>query len=317
MKRKCFIIGPIDQEESKIREEADKLFEEIIAPVMEMCNFEAYRSDHLDEPGQITEQVYQHIKSASLCIADLTNHNSNVFYELAFADTLDKPVIIIYKKGQVLPFDLKDRRCIEYDLEDEIDKEEYIKKVEGFKNKILKYIESYKERNWDGLGLFKDFIAPIVQIESREQLYYKAIDMIKRANCIRDTTWGKISRHLDPKEKIAREKYRKCSNEAIVNGVIYLDLFSKSKKHESDAKSLYKKFIKYTKYEVRILQEMDEHLPVIDFLVTDKEEILLSHVGFEGTRYLFIKSKIIAEFYIELFDECWKIAKKVIMPSEK
>jgi hypothetical protein len=52
--KRCFVISPIGAEGSTIREHADDVFDYIIKPAMEKCGIQAFRSDHLQEPGRIT-----------------------------------------------------------------------------------------------------------------------------------------------------------------------------------------------------------------------------------------------------------------------
>jgi hypothetical protein len=94
----------------------DEVFEHIISPAMERCRLKPYRSDHLTAPGKISEQMFERILGDDLCIAILTGHNPNVFYELAIAHSAQRPVIIMLEKGKILPFDVKDLRCVPYDF---------------------------------------------------------------------------------------------------------------------------------------------------------------------------------------------------------
>jgi hypothetical protein len=114
--KKCFVISPIGAEGSSTREHANDVFDYIIRPAMEECGISAYRSDHLHEPGKISEQMFRAILQDDLAIAVLTGYNPNVFYELAVAQCAARPVIVLLEKGQPLPFDIKDLRCVYYDL---------------------------------------------------------------------------------------------------------------------------------------------------------------------------------------------------------
>lgn len=116
MARTCFVISPIGPEGSAVREHADDVFSFIVQPAMEACGIEAFRSDHLREPGRISEQMFRAILGADLCIAVLTGYNPNVFYELAVAQAFERPVIVLIEKGQALPFDIHDLRCVPYDF---------------------------------------------------------------------------------------------------------------------------------------------------------------------------------------------------------
>jgi hypothetical protein len=116
MPKRCFVISPIGKSGSEIREHADDVFEFIIKPAMEELNIHVYRSDHSQEIGRITEQMFASILEEDLCIAALTFFNPNVFYELAVAHCAARPVIILIEKGLTIPFDIHDLRAVEYDL---------------------------------------------------------------------------------------------------------------------------------------------------------------------------------------------------------
>jgi hypothetical protein len=110
--KKCFIISPIGDEGSEEQEHANDVLEFIIKPALSEHNVEGIRSDELLQPGRITDQMFALILQSDFCIVLLTDCNPNVFYELAIAQTAGIPVIILMLKGQELPFDIKDLRCI-------------------------------------------------------------------------------------------------------------------------------------------------------------------------------------------------------------
>src|SRR4029079_15825889 len=107
---------PIGPEGSQTREHADDVFDYIIKPATEECGIQAFPSDHLQEPSKMTEQLSREILNDDLSIAFLTGHNPNVFYELAVAHAAGRPVIVLIEKGEPLPFDIRDLRCVSYDL---------------------------------------------------------------------------------------------------------------------------------------------------------------------------------------------------------
>ena len=114
--KKCFVISPIGLPGSDIRERADAVLDYIIEPALRDLAIEAHRADRLAEPGLITDQMIAAILNYDLCVADLTGHNPNVFYELAIAQAAERPVVLLKLAGEIIPFDVKDYRIIEYDL---------------------------------------------------------------------------------------------------------------------------------------------------------------------------------------------------------
>jgi hypothetical protein len=113
---RCFVISPIGEAGSPVREHADEVWRFIVQPALKALGMEGYRSDHTVESGKITRQIYDAILKEDFCIAILTFHNPNVFYEMAIAQAAGKPVIIMVEKGTAIPFDLMDSRSIFYDL---------------------------------------------------------------------------------------------------------------------------------------------------------------------------------------------------------
>lgn len=121
-KRKCFVISPIGVPGSDIREEADALLQYIIVPALERIASQGgpaispVRSDQIGVPGRIEEHMLKAILSYDLCIVDLSGLNPNVMYELAIAQVAERPVVLMCRSGEILPFDVKDYRTIVYDL---------------------------------------------------------------------------------------------------------------------------------------------------------------------------------------------------------
>ena len=97
----CFVISPIGNKGSAIRTRSDDVLNYIISPVLETLGFAPpIRSDLIEEPGIITDQIVGHLIKDDLVIADLTEHNANVFYELAVRHMTKKPVIHIARDAK-------------------------------------------------------------------------------------------------------------------------------------------------------------------------------------------------------------------------
>jgi len=116
-KKICFVISPIGEEGSEIRERSDQILKHIIATSVEQLGYTIIRADKISEPGIITTQIIEHIVDAELVIADLTDKNPNVFYELAIRHAIRKPLVQMIKKGEIIPFDVAATRIIQFDLQ--------------------------------------------------------------------------------------------------------------------------------------------------------------------------------------------------------
>jgi hypothetical protein len=75
------------------------------------------RGDHIARPGRITHQLVDDIIENDLIVCVLTGNNPNVYYELAIAESAARPIIVLRHRDDSVPFDVKDVRFIEYDLE--------------------------------------------------------------------------------------------------------------------------------------------------------------------------------------------------------
>lgn len=112
-KKKCFIITPIGGESDPIRRHIEGVIEAAIRPALE-DKYKLIVAHKIYEPGSITKQVISEIYNAKLVIANLTDRNPNVMYELAFRHSLGKPVIMIAESGTTLPADIIMERTIFY-----------------------------------------------------------------------------------------------------------------------------------------------------------------------------------------------------------
>ncbi|MFJ6150125.1 hypothetical protein [Micromonospora profundi] len=72
----------------------------------------------MDQGGMITSHILTRIANDPLVIADLTDANPNVYYELAVRHVLRKPFIQLIDATQRLPFDVAGLRTIQVDHRD-------------------------------------------------------------------------------------------------------------------------------------------------------------------------------------------------------
>jgi hypothetical protein len=115
---KCFVISPIGEEGTPVRERSNNVLEYVIEPALEPYDYEPVRADNIQEPGMITTQVIERVVECPLVIADLTGSNPNVFYELAVRHAYNKPFIQLIDKDENIPFDVADSRIIQFDVDE-------------------------------------------------------------------------------------------------------------------------------------------------------------------------------------------------------
>jgi hypothetical protein len=136
----CFVIAPIGEPESETRKRSDQVLKHVIRPAAEKCGYTAVRADEISEPGLITSQVIQRVVNDDLVIADLTERNPNVFYELAIRHAIRKPLVQVIRKGETLPFDIAGMRTIPVDHHD-------LDSVEEARSEVVRQIQTFEKPN--------------------------------------------------------------------------------------------------------------------------------------------------------------------------
>ena len=107
----CFVLMPF-------REPFDTYYLSIIKPAVHAARLAAVRGDSLFRPSPIMADIWQMTQDAKVLVAELTEKNANVFYELGLAHAIGKPVVLIADNLTDIPFDLQSLRVIIYDKND-------------------------------------------------------------------------------------------------------------------------------------------------------------------------------------------------------
>lgn len=105
----CFVLMPFDKKFQPV-------YDDHIKPTVEGARLRCERADDIHGASVITWDIWERINRARFLIAELTDQNPNVFYELGLAHALSKDVILITQSMDFVPFDLKTIRCIVYDF---------------------------------------------------------------------------------------------------------------------------------------------------------------------------------------------------------
>jgi hypothetical protein len=108
MEKTCFIIMPF-------KNAFDDVFE-VIEKAATCVGLTPKRSDLQPGPGNIMQQVLRGISLADVVVADITDHNPNVFYELAWAHQVKGPdrVVILAQSSDPRVFDIGQFRHLHY-----------------------------------------------------------------------------------------------------------------------------------------------------------------------------------------------------------
>jgi DNA-binding CsgD family transcriptional regulator len=90
-------------------------YSKIYSIAIKEAGLQPLRADDIYTPGTIINDIWESIQKSKVILADLTQQNANVFYELGLAHASVKPVILISETIEDIPFDLRALRIILYD----------------------------------------------------------------------------------------------------------------------------------------------------------------------------------------------------------
>lgn len=96
----CFVLMPFLES-----------FDDIYAlGIKGACDDVGVYCERVDEQifdGSVLDRIYNQISKANVIVADMTNMNPNVFYEVGYAHAIGKRTILLTQKAEDIPFDLK------------------------------------------------------------------------------------------------------------------------------------------------------------------------------------------------------------------
>lgn len=135
----AFIIMPFAKKYNKVWQ--------VIKQVCKELGINDVRGDEIKDIGPIINQIFNSISNADLVIAEISEKNPNVYYEVGVSHTIGKPTALLAQKEFIksLPFDIQHNRVFGYD----------IKNPDGVKEELI-----------DKLGFLKETIASNAGIPS-------------------------------------------------------------------------------------------------------------------------------------------------------
>ncbi len=93
----------------------NEVYRDAIRPLVAEIGFEPFRVDEAAGPGIILNDIWARITESTVVIAEVSEANPNVYYEVGVAHALRKPTVLLAQRGTKLPFDIGPHRCIFYD----------------------------------------------------------------------------------------------------------------------------------------------------------------------------------------------------------
>ena len=132
----CFVAMPIGSRDDDSYEKWKKVFDQIIKPAVKKADSDliCHRSDDESRQEPWWPDILKHLYEDSLCIADVTGQNANVYYELGIRDVWTSNTIVITQNFKDVKADRQDNRAILYHESD-------IKIIREFEDRMVTAIK--------------------------------------------------------------------------------------------------------------------------------------------------------------------------------
>jgi len=133
-RKRCFVIMPFSEtSEFHTKEYWNNHFWKLLKPLIESCgDVEAFRSEALRQ--DIIRQIVNDLVFSPIVVADLTDNNSNVYWELGVRQSFRHGTITIAEENSKIPFDISTKGVLFYCPEDFKEKNNF---AERFKQAVL------------------------------------------------------------------------------------------------------------------------------------------------------------------------------------
>jgi hypothetical protein len=103
----CFVAMPFDPSFNDV-------FHYGVKPVVERHNLRCVRIDREVFVGSVRSWIHQQIDDAYIVIADMSDANPNVYYEVGYAQRANKPTILTCSVESLLEFNVRGTHCLFY-----------------------------------------------------------------------------------------------------------------------------------------------------------------------------------------------------------
>jgi len=200
----CFVIQSFDSGMY------DRRYKETIRPALIKADVDPQRADEILGLNPVIDKIETAIESASICIAEVSEDNPNVWLELGYALALDRPTVILCDKSkrQKLPFDIQHRPIIFYRTDSRSGYEE-------LETNIIKWIKNELETSVRIKGI--KVLKP--GSESKTDLEEYEVAVLSSAFAFWPTTEGSVS-HWKLEQKLKEMKFTEIALALGVSGLI-------------------------------------------------------------------------------------------------
>lgn len=114
MPKDSFVIMPFSATETCTEAEWTEIFENVFRPAFIAVGYSCERAK--PETGNLISSIVERLRNARIVLADITDRNANVFYELGVRHSLSHRTIIVARDDRHIPSDLRGYWSITYGI---------------------------------------------------------------------------------------------------------------------------------------------------------------------------------------------------------
>lgn len=152
--KNCFVIMPFSSTLTCKEDEWTEIFEKVITPAVEKSGFN-YKCERANiHYGSIIWEILDKLNRSALVIADITDRNPNVLYELGVRHALGGPTIAISQNKDDIPFDLTPYPYKIYGWKTDREKKDFKKEIK----KAIADLEQNPQKAASPVRKYLDFI---------------------------------------------------------------------------------------------------------------------------------------------------------------
>jgi len=147
--RDAFVIMPFSSTATCSAKQWTEIYENLFRPAVEECGYSCERAK--SKTGSLIKSIIEKLRTSRIVLADITDRNPNVFYELGVRHSLSKRTIIMAQGIEHVPSDLRGYWFIDY--------ENTLGGVTPFKKEIRRLFDEIQEDPDKSDNPVSDFLA--------------------------------------------------------------------------------------------------------------------------------------------------------------
>lgn len=154
----------------------------------------------------------------------------------------------------------------------------------------------------------------VTVLPDRVAVFRKARELVESAQrTVVDTTWGNSEENFLPTEQAALADYVSAKDRAVKNPKLdYREIYTEALDDKHRMKRIeteQHRQVPLDKYSAKLLAGLSPSFPMIDFLVVDGSELILSCLSKDVARpdhhHLYVESAELSSFLTQYFQICW------------